>query len=249
MIISFSRPEVKIWVFAFLSFLSITHLSAQNGEIGLVLGATAYRGDIEVRPNTMLPQARPFAGGFYRYHASGRLAFRGQLIFGQLFADEKRFSPPSVDNWREKRGVSFTTSIVELAILPEWRFAHIGNVDLYIFAGVSGFYFKPTVDYNEPNPVIGDKNLDKTADYSNFSTALPMGGGIQWFINDRNAIGLELSGRKTFTDYLDGLSLSANAKVKDYSFFMNLTFSTFVGNGKRGGSGRNGSNVGCPTFN
>ena len=248
MTISFS-PQPKTWIFICLSFLSITAATAQNAEVGLILGGTAYRGDIEVRPNTVLQQTRPFAGGFYRYHATNRWAFRGQLIFGQLFADEKRFSVPSVDNWREKRGVSFTTSILELAILPEWRFASVGNVDFYVFAGVSGFYLKPTVDYNEPNPVIGDKNLDKTADYSNFSTAIPMGGGIQWLINDRNAIGLELSGRKTFTDYLDGLSLSANAKVKDYAFFLNLTFSTFVGNGKRGGMGRSRGNVGCPTFN
>ena len=249
MTISFSRPHPKMWVFICLSFLSINAAVAQNGEVGLMLGGTAYRGDIEVRPNTVVQQARPFAGGFYRYHSSDSWAFRGQLIFGQLFADEKRFAVPSVDNWRERRGVSFTTSIVELAFLPEWRFAHIGNVDLYAFAGVSGFYFKPTVDYNEPNPIIGDKNLDKTADYSHFSAAIPMGGGIQWLINDRNAIGLEVSGRKTFTDYLDGLSLSANAKVKDYSFFMNLTFSTFVGNPQRGGRGRGNSNVGCPTFN
>ena len=247
MTISFSRPQPKMWVLVCLSFLSIHAAVAQNAEVGLMIGGTAYRGDIEVRPSTVLQQTRPFAGAFYRYHASDRFAFRGQLLFGQLFADEKRYSTPSVDNWRELRGVSFTTSIIELAILPEWRFAHIGNVDLYVFAGVSGFYFKPTVDYNEPNPVIGDKNLDKTADYSNWSTAIPMGGGIQWLINDRNAIGLEISGRKTFTDYLDGLSLSANAKVKDYAFFANLTFSTFVGTPKRNGRSRGG--MGCPTFN
>jgi hypothetical protein len=249
MTISCSRPQAKMWVFVFFSFLCFHVAVAQNAEVGLMIGGTAYRGDIEVRPNTVVQQTRPFAGAFYRYHASDRFAFRGQLIFGQLFADEKRYSVPSVDNWREKRGVSFTTSVVELAILPEWRFAHIGNVDLYAFAGVSGFYFKPTVDYNEPNPVIGDKNLDKTADYSNFATAIPMGGGIQWLINDRNAIGLEISGRKTFTDFLDGLSLSANAQVKDYAFFLNFTFSTFVGSPQRGGLGRNRGNTGCPTFN
>ena len=247
MTISFSRPQPKMWALVCLSFFSIHAAVAQNTEVGLMIGGTAYRGDIEVRPNTVVQQARPFAGAFYRYHASDRFAFRGQLLFGQLFADEKRYSVPSIDNWREIRGVSFTTSIVELAILPEWRFAHIGNVDLYVFAGVSGFYFKPTVDYNEPNPIIGDKNLDKTADYSNFSTAIPMGGGIQWLINDRNAIGLEISGRKTFTDYLDGLSLSANAKVKDYTFFVNLTFSTFLGTSKR--NGRSSGGMGCPTFN
>ena len=249
MTISFSPPQPKVWVFTLLFFLSALAASyAQNSEIGLLLGGTAYRGDIEVRPNTMFQQMRPVAGGFYRYRPSKHIALRGQLQVGQLYADEKRFVIPSVDNWRERRGVSFTTLLVELSVLPEWRIFSIGDVDFYAFSGVSGFYFKPNVNYNEPNPVIGDKNLDKNAQYSNFSWAIPIGGGLQWFMNEKTAIGFEISGRKAFTDQLDGLSLSGNPKVKDYYFFGNLTVSTFFGNKQRGSVGRGNKNIGCPTF-
>ena len=246
---SFSCPQPKSWAFTLLFFFSALAASyAQNSEIGLLLGGTAYRGDIEVRPSTMLQQMRPIAGGFYRYHTSKRIALRGQLQVGQLYADEKRFVIPSIDDWRVKRGVSFTTLLVELSVLPEWRIFSIGDVDFYAFSGVSGFYFKPNVNYNEPNPVIGEKILDKNAQYSNFSWAIPVGGGLQWFMNEKTALGFEVSGRKAFTDQLDGLSLSANAKVKDYYFFGNLTVSTFFGNKQRGSTGRGSKNIGCPTF-
>jgi OmpA-OmpF porin, OOP family len=249
MVISFSLPQPKVLVFSLLTFFSVSTSFSQNAEIGLVLGGTAYRGDIEVRPNTIFPQMRPVAGIFYRYHASNWWAFRGQLLFGQFSADEKRFPVASVDNWREKRGVSFTTPFLELSILPELRFLTISNVDFYAFGGVGGLYFNPNVNYNEPNPIIGDKNLDKNADFSKIAFVIPVGGGMQWFINEKTAIGLEVSGRKADTDYIDGLSLSANAKVKDYYFFVNATFSTMIGSPKRGNVGRGRRNVNCPTFN
>jgi hypothetical protein len=62
---------------------------------------------------------------------------------GQFFADEKRYSVPSVDNWRPRRGISFKTSFLDLAALPEWQFAHIGNTNFYTFTGLAGFYFTP----------------------------------------------------------------------------------------------------------
>ena len=248
MTVSFSSPQPKVWVFTLLFFLSAFTAYTQNSEIGLILGGTAYRGDIEVRANTIPQQMRPLAGGFYRYRAAQHIALRGQLQVGQLYADEKQFAIPEIDNWRERRGVSFTTLLVELSFLPEWRIFSVGNVDFYAFSGVSGFYFKPNVNYNEPNPIIGDKNLDKNAQYSNFSWSIPFGGGVQWFMNEQTAIGFEVSGRKAFTDQLDGLSLSANPLVKDYYFFANLTVSTFFGNKQRGSGGRGNKNIGCPTF-
>ena len=246
--ISFNQSRVSVRMSILFSIFLMFTLSAQNNEWGIAIGATGYHGDIEVKNNSLLQQARPIAGVFYRYHLSERWAFRGQLLFGQLYIDEKRYAIASPDNFREKRGISFTTTLLELSILPEWRFAHVGDVDFYAFSGIAGFYFNPIVNYNEPNPVIGDKNLDKGAVYSKFSWAIPFGGGMQWFVNDKIAIGLEGTLRKTFTDQIDGLSLSGNPKIKDYYFFANLTLSTFFGSQQRSGLGRKNKNIGCPTF-
>ena len=248
MTIPFNCSKSKVLGFVLLTFLSVSTLFSQNSEIGLLIGGTAFYGDIAARPETTLPQSRPIAGVFYRYHTSDRWAFRGQLAFGQLYADEKRYVIASVDNWREKRGVSFTTPIVELSILPQFRLFSIGAVDFYAFTGFTGLYFNPKVNYNEPNVVIGDNNLDKNAVFSKFTWAIPGGGGMHWMMNEQTAIGFEVNGRKTNTDFIDGLNLTTQTKVKDYYFFANFTFSTFIGQNSRGGYGRGGKNVGCPTF-
>ena len=238
----FNCPPFKAWAFALLIFTIQSSLSAQNSEIGLALGGAVYRGDIEVGVQNALPQMRLMGGVFYRHHLSHRWALRGQLTVGQFFADEKRYPAPSVDDWRPRRGISFSSPFVELAILPEWRFLHTQTIDFYAFTGLAGFYFKPKTDYNEPfsQAIIGSPNLDKNASFSNFSGAIPLGVGAQWFLGDKTAIGLEVSGRKTYTDHIDGLSLMAQPKVKDNYFFINLTLSMRVSGGDKG--------VSCPKF-
>ncbi len=248
MTISCCNPKIKFLTALLSTFFSFYTAFSQNTEIGLLIGGTAYYGDIAVRPETTLPQARPIAGIFYRYHFSDRWALRTQLSFGQLYADEKRYVIPSADNWREQRGVSFTTPIVDLAVTPELRLFSIGDVDFYGFTGVTGLYFNPKVDYNEPNPIIGDKNLDKEAVFSKYTLTIPVGGGLRWLMNEQTALGFEVQGRKTFTDFIDGLSLTTRTNVKDYFFFANFTFSTFIGSPKRGGYGQRRRDSGCPTF-
>jgi hypothetical protein len=240
-----NSSKSKIWALTLFCLLSVSTLFSQNSELGLALGGASYTGDIEINPNALFAQMRPMAGVFYRYHFSNAWAIRGQFTFCQLYANEKRFPVPSFDNYREKRGVSFTTSLAELSVLPELRLFNIGNINFYAFTGIAGFYFSPTVDYNEPNPIIGDKNPDKNADFSQVSWAIPVGGGMQWPINEQTALGFEISGRKTGTDALDRLGFVANKTAKDYYFFMNFTFSTFIGDI---GAGRSRKNIGCPTF-
>lgn len=241
----------KVWVFLYLFFfMAVVPAFSQNSEVGLVFGGTTYRGDIVTKAAAFLPQMRPMGGIFYRYHLTNRWALRGLFSVAQVYANEKKYAIASPDNFREKRGVSFTTTFAELAFLPELRVASTTNLDFYAFGGLSGFYFNPRVDYNEPNPIIGDKNLDKGANYARFSWTIPMGGGVRWFIKDQTSIGLELSGRKAGTDYIDGLSLNANPSVKDYYFFANFTASTFFGKSKRGAFNNRGQRTdGCPQFN
>jgi hypothetical protein len=251
MIITSHFNPLKVWISLSLLFsLAVLPAFSQNTEVGLVFGGTTYQGDIAINTATFLPQMRPMGGIFYRYHLNNRWALRGQFSVAQLYANEKRYPVPSSDNFRQIRGVSFTTTLAELAVLPEFRLFSTQNLDFYAFGGLSGFYFDPKADYNDPNPIIGDKNLDKGANYSRLSWAIPVGGGVRWFVKDQTSIGFELSGRKAGTDYMDGLSLSASPTVKDYYFFANFTASTFFGKNKRGKFNHRGQRTdGCPQFN
>ncbi|MDZ7877695.1 MAG: DUF6089 family protein [Saprospiraceae bacterium] len=235
-----------------------TPLYAQNWELGTTLGGSVYDGDISVVYSTAANQMRFGGGIFARRRLNRLLALRLQVNAGQLFADEKRFGS---SEWKKKRGFSFASPIYELAILPEIRPITIKNVEFIGFLGFALAGFNPKTDYNEPSPVvnavpnIADRiNEDKKANFPRLTFAIPMGGGFQWFVNDRFALGGEVGGRKTFSDYFDQISIVGNPKSKDYYFFGGLTFSYFFGNSNSFSNnwGHNtqtkSGGVSCPTF-
>ncbi len=236
-----------------------TPIVAQNWEVGTTIGGSLYNGDIDVTFLTAPHEVRFGAGIFARYHVNHIWALRLQANAGTLFADEKNFGS-SV--WKSRRGFSFTSPIYEIAILPELRPFRYGNIEPFGFFGLGFAAFSPTTNYNDPNPtadLVRDINdriaLDKTAVFSHTTFSLPIGGGIQWFVNDRFAIGAEAGGRKTFSDYFDGISISGGATSKDFYFFGGLTLSYLFGGGsgfsgdwgKFGGSNKGGG-VRCPSF-
>ena len=105
------------------------------------------------------------------------------------------------------------------------------NYSAYLFVGVSGFYFNPqgyfeSADYINwgrgnidagdlpadgwynlrPLRTEGQEFFDTRNKYSRFSLSIPFGIGAVWRINRDVAVGIELSLRKTFTDYIDDVS-------------------------------------------
>jgi Domain of unknown function (DUF6089) len=244
-------------VFLFLTTIS-TPLLAQNWEVGTTLGISLYNGDIPLDFPTIDKQIRFGGGLFVRRRINWLFAVRAQLNAGQLFMDEKRYGSSA---WKTMRGFGFTSPIYELALLPEIRPFKLGNVEFFVFLGVSVAAFNPKTDYNEPNPIADAVPnfadllaADKRASSSRMTLAIPVGAGLQWFINDHFTIGGEIGGRKTFSDYFDGISFVARPKNKDYYYLGGLTLSYFFGDGNSfsnnwGRSGRNkGGSVNCPTF-
>jgi OmpA-OmpF porin, OOP family len=244
-------------IFLFFTTFSPS-IAAQNWEIGTTIGGSLYNGDIDVTFQTAPNEVRFGVGIFARYHVNHLLAVRLQANAGTLFADEKNFGSSI---WKSRRGFSFTSPIYELALLPELRPFKIGNIEPFGFLGLAFAAFDPTPQYNDPNPtadLVPDINariaIDKTAIFGKTTLSIPIGGGFQWFINDRFAIGAEAGGRKTFSDYFDQISISGGAKSKDFYFFGGVTFSYLFGGGNgfsnnwsRSGNGRGGG-VRCPSF-
>jgi Domain of unknown function (DUF6089) len=250
----------RVPLFAAFLFLTTitTPLLAQNWEVGTTLGYSIYNGDIPIDFPTVHKQVRFGGGLFVRRRLNWLFAVRAQVNAGQLFMDEKQFGS---SEWKKKRGFGFTSPIYELALLPEIRPLKLGNVEIFVFTGGAIAAVNPTTDYNEPSPIAfaipsitENTATDKKLTSAHITLAIPIGGGFQWFINDHFAIGGEIGGRKTFSDYLDGISVAASAKTKDFYYFGGLTLSYFFGDGNSfsngwGRSGRNkGGGVNCPTF-
>jgi opacity protein-like surface antigen len=251
---------MRTFLFLLLLITNITISKAQNIEAGLFLGTSLYNGDIDVNVKNAFQQMRPAVGIYGKYILSPAVAVKAQFYHGTLYGDEKKY--PASD-YRQTRGFSFESPINEISLQGEWHFLNLDKgfaidngdpfVSLYAFGGLGGAFFNPTTNYNEPNPVKEDVSLDKNAVYSKSTLALLGGVGAQFRLTDTWYLGAEMSVRKTFSDYLDGISLLGGPKVKDYYYFMGLTVgyrfggdSGLVGNSGRWNRSRN--KTGCPTF-
>ena len=248
--------------FLFLLFLSTRIFSskAQNIEAGLFLGTSFYNGDISITPKNAFQQMRPAFGIYGKYILNPSWAIRGQFLHGTLFGDEKRFP---VSTYRQTRGFSFESPINELSVQAEWHALKldkgfsIDNEDpflsFYVFGGLGGAFFNPATNYNEPNPLYDNVSIDKDTIVSTSTLSLLAGGGVQMKLTDNWYLGSEFGMRKTFSDYLDKISLLGSPRVKDYYFFWGLTIgyrfggdSGLVGNSGRWNRSKN--KTGCPTF-
>jgi hypothetical protein len=228
-------------------------------EAGAFLGVSAFNGDIDVTIQNVMPQLRPAFGLYGRYYLSPSWAVRAQLFRGQLFGDEKKHPSSS---YRATRGFSFTSPITEVSVQGEWHILKFDNtlrltdddpfISFYGLGGFGGSFFNPKTNFNEPNPIHDDVSADKNASYSKNALALIGGGGAKMSINQNLSVGLEISARKSMSDYLDGISKLAG-KAKDYYFFGGITLGWTFSNdaglvGKGGWKRRTDRHSGCPMF-
>jgi hypothetical protein len=236
-----------------LFFIGIhTLVFSQNSEFGIFLGTSHYSGDIEVSPANFLRQTSPAVGIFARQHFSEKWAVRAMITIGGLKGDEKKYP---TNKLREQRGFNFKSTVAEFALMPEFRPFSIGNIHFLAFGGLAAVYANPKPYFNDQGNNILNKDIveDQSQKYPKIALAIPMGGGFQWDINETTSLGGELGFRKTFTDYIDGFSATANPKSKDYYIIAGLNFSKFFSLGasrfgtKRSHFRRRGVN--CPSFN
>lgn len=250
-----------------ITFCLNSILIAQSFEAGILLGTSFYNGDIAVTTKNLVPQLRPAAGFYGRYHLNASWAARGHVFLGQLYGDEKKH-PASI--YRQQRGFSFNSPITEIGAQLEWHLLKFDRnfqfesddpfISLFGFGGLGAAFFNPKTDYNEPNPIYDDVSVDKNAQYKKNTGSLIAGAGLKIKITDQLGLSTEFGIRKTFTDYLDGIS-KLSGKANDFyyiggiSLYWNFSEGGF-GNGGggsmfRGGGGnwgKKGKRVGCPTF-
>lgn len=165
-------------------------------------------------------------GGRVFYHP--RIAQKVQLTYGWLSGDDNRTKEPA----RNERNLNFRTPLFEVNTsfefyllkekTPKNRYRLTaakmkGNpVSIYLWGGVGGFYFNP----KGKNPVTGEwvalqplrtegqGYYGTRAPYKRFQLCIPMGVGFTFRLHPQWRLGVELGLRKTFTDYIDDVSLT-----------------------------------------
>jgi hypothetical protein len=173
-----------------------------------------------------------------RYRLTRQLNARINLAGGILHATDTRGS-------NEDRSLEATTTFYEAALLGEFYFIKnkaetsylflrgrgrrplvtlLTSLDIYAFTGVGGLNYS----------VKGNEALkDKGYETGGITAVIPGGIGATLIYNPNLNFGVELGGRYTFTDFLDGYT-SQFSKANDVYYFLNFIVTYKLKSGPHG---------------
>ena len=209
------------------------------------IGVSSYFGDIGGASNAdasafadlELGNSRPVLAVGYYYKLYERIALKGNLSYANIHGSD-------ANSLNEKRNLTFTSNMFELNghieyhILKEMQMVSYNKmsmrgkvnkfnvgVNLYVFAGIGGAYFNPKAKDNlEGNSrFVNNKNI---------AIVFPVGLGIKYPLTSTTSIGLELGGRFTTSDYIDGFT-SESSTSKDIYYFTVINVSTKIKKAKQ----------------
>ena len=237
---------MRIPFFAICAFIFI-HASAQRSvskhhEIFGGVGTSNYFGDIGGSTGESflglndldLASTRFSAQGGYRYIINDRMAVKLNAFYGLLSGDD-------TFGGNETRALKFNTNLLEISSSYEYYlvpykikeppgyeimqlrsgYNHVRfQARPYLFAGLGGIHFTPTILNNPQNRgVVTDRN---------FSGVFLAGIGAKIEINFFSFMA-EFGGRLAFTDYIDGYSPASdpvtNYDVENFDIYYLVTFS------------------------
>jgi len=209
----FNHRKISLLIIALtLSFSTKAQQFKPNTEIGVLLGASYYLGDL----NTTHFNNSSFAAGLIvRKNIDKRFSYKAELLYLNIAADDRNSN--SLDT---NRGLHFKSPVYEISGQIEFNFLPYdpGN-PLYtwtpfIYTGISLFHFNPQAENRSGEWVdlqpLGTEGQGTAVvgseEYSLTQVAIPLGGGIKIAVNPSFNIILEYGIRRTFTDYLDDVS-------------------------------------------
>jgi hypothetical protein len=206
--------------FILLLFLSIPSLFlGQVYEIGLSLGGSNYVGDIG-RTNYIYPNH--FSGALLaKYNYNPRIVLRGSFSYIPITGNDAEAST----DFRQKRGLKFSNTILELAVGMEFNFY---EYDLsskekswtpYILIEVAALNYTYFAGQN----ILEERNAKKET-----SLALPIGLGFKSKLYGKFAFALETKFIYSFKDNLDYISednlrYSAEGNSNDWYMFTGVS--------------------------
>ena len=174
-----------------------------------------------------------FNSGARYKNASEYFALKTMFAWGLVSGNDKY----SKDIIRQNRNLNFRSPIAELSAQGEVYLINNkgksvyqvtglkskqkkSKLSVYIFSGIGLFYYNPKEKLNNKWYSIkkyhteGQGMIGGPQQFSNISIAIPFGIGFYKSINKKISMGIEFGIRKTFTDYIDGVSTRYYDKIK-----------------------------------
>ena len=197
-------------------FITIDKVNSQVLSTKLYFGAMYYQGDLAPSPIDL-----SFGPGNMSWGASvgtdltDWMSINGRFMVGRLTGDDAF----ARDIGREARNLSFASPLYEYGIYSDFRINKIWKsldkykLRLYYTLGMSVTKFDPQVYFNgawvrlQPLGTEGQTLPGSTKKpYSLSTISRPMGLIIEFDFSKRVCFGMEVTPRKTYTDYLDDVS-------------------------------------------
>ena len=174
---------------------------AQKSELGVGIGGLNYAGDLArgyhfsyVRPGGLL---------FYKMNFNNIVSVRYSATGGMISGSDSQ----PLDAFAVQRQASFNAVVIEGAATLEYNFIDfkadhsLNRWSPYLFFGLGVF------------GIFGNESQNG----SNIQPVIPFGLGIKYALNPKFIINFEMGSRKTFYDYLDGIS-DGDITNKNYQY-------------------------------
>ena len=177
-------------------------------EFGLAVGASTYEGDLApARFADNVGGARASYGAFVRVPATPYGAVRVYAHHSEIHGDDRKRVTTT------ERNLSFASEVDELGLLLEaYPLGRAYRVKPYAYAGASVYRFGPVAEYEgrtvelQPLGTEGQLLAGGPGAYALTRLAVPLGVGASGRVAGRWSLGVEVSARLTFFDYLDDVS-------------------------------------------
>jgi len=182
-----------------------------DASVSVYSGIVNYEGDL--KPNSFtFSHSNFFAGVIYRKKLNRWFTWRIAFSQGKLEGADKYNR-----NYLRPRNLSFYTSVTEAytALSVTVLDLSVKRFTPYLYGGIGIFHFNPwTKDadgkkvYLQPLSTEG-QGLPEYPDrkvYHLTQWMMPFGLGFKYMVSENFSAALELSQRKTFTDYIDDVS-------------------------------------------
>lgn len=190
--------------------LCIQETHSQNFFATVFAGSSNYTGDLQERPFT-LTQSHPAFGVGLLYELNPHMFIRGDFAFGKISAADKY----SAKNYL--RNLSFYSTLYEYSLCFEYTLLDVYKYKAtpFIYTGIALFDFNPYTKSKDGNDILlaelnteGQGFYDGRKPYKLRQFSIPVAGGLQWNINANKRLNLLVGYRKTFTDYIDDVSMT-----------------------------------------
>jgi hypothetical protein len=188
------------------SFYAIRRERSVIGYVGV--GSANYFGEL-TNPKSLGTVKYGLNVGLEHFFTN-RISGRAEVNWFQISGDDA-----NANDSRIVRRLSFVSNNVEgnvvatVNLLPNGRrFYQRQAINFYAFGGIGFVYINPKTEYNGDLVALQPLQTEGIK-YSKLQPVIPFGGGIKVKAGPFFNITFEAGIRKTFTDYLDDISVSA----------------------------------------